>query len=68
LTLLKQSPANDVRFAAASVVPVQQPTWMNLAYVIQWWLFAGMAVFGYGWLVHKEAQTNSVVAASSSRL
>ncbi|MBG6140714.1 SURF1 family cytochrome oxidase biogenesis protein [Longispora fulva] len=47
----------DPGFTAVPAEPERQPTWMNVAYVIQWWLFAGMALFGYFWLARKEAVT-----------
>ncbi|MGY0230877.1 SURF1 family cytochrome oxidase biogenesis protein [Longispora urticae] len=47
----------DPGFTAVPGEPGRQPTWMNVAYVIQWWLFAGMALFGYFWLARKEAGT-----------
>ncbi|WP_412541886.1 SURF1 family protein [Longispora sp. K20-0274] len=47
----------DPGFTAVPARPDRQPTWMNMAYVIQWWLFAGMALFGYFWLARKEAGT-----------
>ncbi|WP_157641239.1 SURF1 family protein [Longispora albida] len=42
-------------FQPIGAEPGSQPTWMNIAYVIQWWLFAGMVVFGYVWFARKEA-------------
>ncbi|WP_425565656.1 SURF1 family protein [Pilimelia columellifera] len=44
---------------AASLVAVPSPeqsTWQNLGYVIQWWIFAAMTVFGFGWLARREAR------------
>lgn len=57
-------------FRAVPAQPGRQPTWMNIAYVIQWWLFAAMMPFGYVWLVRKEArekatQTPSAVPAGT---
>ena len=30
--------------------------WQNFGYVVQWWLFAAMALFGYGWVARREAR------------
>ncbi|MFB9239503.1 SURF1 family protein [Plantactinospora siamensis] len=54
LLLDQQTPPADPAFAA---VPVEhQNDWQNAGYVVQWWLFAGMALFGYGWAARREAR------------
>ncbi|BCB87316.1 SURF1 family cytochrome oxidase biogenesis protein [Phytohabitans suffuscus] len=30
-------------------------SWQNAGYVLQWWLFAALAVAGFGWMVYREA-------------
>jgi cytochrome oxidase assembly protein ShyY1 len=30
-------------------------SWQNAGYVVQWWLFAALAVAGFGWLAYREA-------------
>ncbi|MGW4465795.1 SURF1 family cytochrome oxidase biogenesis protein [Micromonospora sp. NPDC004704] len=49
----EQTPAADPTFAA---VPIQhENNWQNAGYVIQWWLFALMTLYGFGWLARREA-------------
>jgi cytochrome oxidase assembly protein ShyY1 len=37
-------------------VPIQhENSWQNAGYVVQWWLFAGLAVTGFGWVAYREA-------------
>ncbi|MEV1145138.1 SURF1 family protein [Micromonospora sp. NPDC049799] len=53
LLLDEQSPAADPTFVA---VPVGHANnWQNLGYVVQWWIFAVMALLGYGWVARREA-------------
>lgn len=53
LLLDEQTPAADPVFKA---VPVGHANnWQNFGYVVQWWLFAVMALFGYGWVARREA-------------
>jgi cytochrome oxidase assembly protein ShyY1 len=55
--LTDQTPAAD---AAFTEVPIDhEDSWQNAGYTIQWWLFAGMALFAYGWQARKEAQEKS---------
>lgn len=50
----EQTPAADPLFKA---VPVGHTNnWQNLGYVVQWWLFAAMTLFGYGWVARREAR------------
>ena len=54
LLLDEQTPAADPAFKA---VPIGHANnWQNFGYVVQWWLFAGMALFGYGWVARREAR------------
>jgi cytochrome oxidase assembly protein ShyY1 len=44
----------------ATAVPIDVPTqnaWQNAAYVLQWWLFAFLMLFGFIYLLRKEIQT-----------
>ncbi|MEH0842799.1 SURF1 family protein [Micromonospora sp. CPCC 205711] len=54
LLLDEQTPANDPAFSA---VPIGHTNnWQNFGYIVQWWLFAGMSLFGYGWVARREAR------------
>ncbi|MFF5175100.1 SURF1 family protein [Micromonospora sp. NPDC000089] len=54
LLLNEQTPANDPAFQA---IPIGHTNnWQNFGYVVQWWLFAAMSLFGYGWVARKEAR------------
>ena len=53
LLLDEQTPAADAAFQ-----PIQirhENNWQNLGYVVQWWLFAAMTLFAYGWAARREA-------------
>ncbi|HEX7744598.1 MAG TPA: SURF1 family protein [Micromonosporaceae bacterium] len=53
LLLDQQDPPADPAFSA---VPIEHENdWQNGGYVVQWWIFAGMALAGYGWLARREA-------------
>jgi cytochrome oxidase assembly protein ShyY1 len=50
----KQEPAADKRLVP---VPVEhENAWMNAGYVVQWWMFAVLALVGLVWLVRREAR------------
>ncbi|MFU8873534.1 SURF1 family protein [Micromonospora sp. SL4-19] len=50
----QQTPAADPAFQA---VPIGHTNnWQNFGYVVQWWLFAAMSIFGYGWVARREAR------------
>ncbi|SCG59452.1 SURF1 family cytochrome oxidase biogenesis protein [Micromonospora inositola] len=54
LLLDQQTPAADPAFQA---VPIGHTNnWQNFGYVVQWWLFAGMSLVGYGWVARREAR------------
>ncbi|MEH1101706.1 SURF1 family cytochrome oxidase biogenesis protein [Micromonospora sp. CPCC 205561] len=54
LLLDGQTPAADPLFRA---VPIGYTNnWQNLGYVVQWWIFAAMTLFGYGWVARREAR------------
>jgi cytochrome oxidase assembly protein ShyY1 len=43
----------------ATPVTIEVPTqnaWQNAAYVVQWWLFAGLTLYGFVYLLRKEIQ------------
>jgi cytochrome oxidase assembly protein ShyY1 len=51
--LTAQTPAADPAFVA---IPVEHENALqNGGYAIQWWVFAAMALAGYGWLAWREA-------------
>src|ERR1044072_8734977 len=53
--LTAQTPAADPAFTR---IPIDhEDSWQNAGYTVQWWLFAGMALFSYGLQARKEAQT-----------
>ncbi|WP_328466222.1 SURF1 family cytochrome oxidase biogenesis protein [Actinoplanes sp. NBC_00393] len=52
--LTSQTPAADPAFVA---VPIShEDAWQNGGYAVQWWIFAVMAFFLYGWQARREAQ------------
>lgn len=54
LLLDEQNPPADPAFAA---VPVRhENNWQNAGYVVQWWIFALMALIGFGWVARREAR------------
>ena len=62
LALLSEVPAPSARPVPANVAFVEPgggvSRWRNLAYALQWWLFAGAAVF-FWWLVIRRAVTDA---------
>jgi cytochrome oxidase assembly protein ShyY1 len=62
LLLTEQTPASDPAFRS---IPIEhEDAWQNAGYTVQWWLFAAMALFLYGWLARKEAHGDRPVARS----
>lgn len=54
LLLDEQTPAADPVFRA---VPIGYTNnWQNFGYVAQWWIFAAMTLFAYGWTARREAR------------
>lgn len=54
LTLETQQPP-----AGAGLTPIpvrRENSWLNAGYTVQWWLFAGMVLAGFGWLARREAR------------
>ncbi|HEY7273247.1 MAG TPA: SURF1 family protein [Actinoplanes sp.] len=57
--LTSQSPPADPVFRP---IPIDhEDAWQNAGYTVQWWLFAAMALFLYGWLAWKEARGDAPV-------
>ncbi|MGC9669250.1 SURF1 family protein [Planosporangium sp. 12N6] len=53
----EQTPTADSRFTP---VPADhENAWMNAGYVVQWWAFAALTLFGYGYLAHREAHADT---------
>ena len=51
--LTTQIPAADPSFVR---IPIDhEDSWQNGGYAVQWWLFALMALFAFGWQARKEA-------------
>jgi cytochrome oxidase assembly protein ShyY1 len=67
-----------VTVAQDGLVPIaaeHENAWQNAGYVVQWWAFAALALFGYGYLAWREARqarwsarTESIVSASDAGL
>lgn len=53
LLLAEQDPPTDEAFTL--VPPRRENSWLNAGYAAQWWIFAGLVLFGYGWLARREA-------------
>ncbi|MGA3527695.1 SURF1 family cytochrome oxidase biogenesis protein [Melissospora conviva] len=53
ILLDEQIPAADPVFQAVQIR--HENNWQNLGYVVQWWLFAAMTLFAYGWAARREA-------------
>ncbi|GAA3767020.1 SURF1 family protein [Plantactinospora mayteni] len=54
LLLDEQTPAADPAFSA---IPIRHENdWQNGGYVVQWWLFAVLALVGFGWAARREAR------------
>ncbi|MGX6602203.1 SURF1 family cytochrome oxidase biogenesis protein [Micromonosporaceae bacterium Da 78-11] len=58
--LTAQTPTADAAFTR---IPIDhEDSWQNGGYAVQWWLFAGMALFAFGWQARKEAQERTAAA------
>jgi cytochrome oxidase assembly protein ShyY1 len=58
--LSEQTPANDAAFTR---VPIDhEDDWQNAGYTVQWWLFAAMVLYAYGYYARKEAQQRAGTA------
>jgi cytochrome oxidase assembly protein ShyY1 len=64
LLLTEQSPAADPAFRP---IPIgHEDAWQNAGYTVQWWLFAAMALFLYGWLARKEPRDDAPVRSRAA--
>lgn len=55
----QQTPTADPTFKA---IPVGYTNnWQNYGYVVQWWIFAGMTLLGFGYFARREAQRRAGV-------
>jgi cytochrome oxidase assembly protein ShyY1 len=52
--LSSQTPPADAAFTRVPIA--KEDSWQNGGYAVQWWLFAVMALFAFGWQARKEAQ------------
>nr|WP_240948250.1 SURF1 family protein [Planosporangium mesophilum] len=50
----EQTPKADPRFTP--VPASHENAWQNAGYVVQWWAFAALTIFGYGYLARREAR------------
>lgn len=60
VTLEEQSPPADEAFVP--IQPRRENAALNAAYVVQWWLFAGLTLTGYVVLVVREARSRAGTA------
>jgi cytochrome oxidase assembly protein ShyY1 len=52
--LTSQTPKASPQFTP---IPIDhEDAWQNAGYTVQWWLFAAMALFAFGWQARKEAR------------
>ncbi len=66
--LARQSPPADSALRPAFVAPSGRGVSLqNLAYALQWWLFAGAAVVGWIAVLRSEARKAAVAAAKADR-
>lgn len=51
--LLEEAPSDP----SLTPIPVRyENAWLNGGYAVQWWIFAGMVLVGFGWLVRREGR------------
>jgi cytochrome oxidase assembly protein ShyY1 len=63
--LTSQTPTASAQFTQ---IPIDhEDAWQNAGYTVQWWLFAGMALFAFGWQARKEALGENPPPASARR-
>lgn len=55
--LTEQTPAADPLFVQIDID--RENAWLNGGYAVQWWIFAVMALVGYGWVARREAHGES---------
>jgi cytochrome oxidase assembly protein ShyY1 len=64
LTLETQSPPADAAFVP--IAPNHENAAMNASYVVQWWLLAGLTLFGFGYLARREARSPQLPAVPAA--
>lgn len=63
LQLADQRPAAD---PALALVPTRRENaWLNAAYTVQWGIFAGMTLVGFGWLARRHARETAATGTTS---
>jgi cytochrome oxidase assembly protein ShyY1 len=63
--LTSQTPTASSQFTP---IPIDhEDAWQNAGYTVQWWLFAGMALFAFGWQARKEALGENPPPSSTRR-
>jgi len=63
--LTTQTPANDPAFQP---IPIDhEDSWQNAGYTVQWWMFALMALFAFGWQARKEAHGDGTKAGGTAK-
>jgi cytochrome oxidase assembly protein ShyY1 len=66
VTLDSQAPQADRRFVA---IPADyENALQNAGYVVQWWAFAALTLFGYAYLARREAQQGTAERAQAGTL
>ena len=62
--LTAQTPGADPAFVP---IPIDhEDAWQNAGYTVQWWLFAAMALFAFGWQARREAHGSPGADGSAS--
>jgi cytochrome oxidase assembly protein ShyY1 len=61
LSLESQTPPTDPRFVL--IRPTHENATMNAGYVAQWWLFAALTLFGFGFLAVRERRARAAGGA-----
>src|SRR5439155_24025443 len=62
VTLDSQTPPADRRFVA--IPPDHENALQNAGYVVQWWAFAALTLFGYAYLAWREAKQRAEEATA----
>jgi cytochrome oxidase assembly protein ShyY1 len=60
LTLQSQTPPADPAFT--SLPPAHENAALNAGYTVQWWAFAALTLFGFGYLAYRHAHPRPEVA------
>jgi cytochrome oxidase assembly protein ShyY1 len=63
--LTSQTPTASPQFTP---IPIDhEDAWQNAGYTVQWWLFAAMALFAFGWQARKEARGENPPPKSATK-